>query len=79
MCPKRHHKDGGQMPTTGLDLKVKRTRANVKLRDLADAMQLSRQSLWSLERAALVPADRVSQYLAALETCRNVKTQGEAA
>lgn len=67
------------MPTTGLDLKVKRTRANVKLRDLADAMKLSRQSLWSLERAALVPADRVSQYLSALETCRNVKTQGEAA
>ena len=66
------------MPTSGLDLKVKRVRANVQLVDLAAEMQVSRQTLWTIERSAFVDPDRVSQYLSALETCRNVRT-GDAA
>lgn len=61
------------MPTSGTDLKVRRVRANVKLMDLADAMGLSRQALWSLERAGQVSAERSAQYIAALETFRDVK------
>lgn len=67
------------MPTTGLDLKVKRVRANVKLLDLAERMNVSRQTLWGIERAGTVDPERVAQYLSALETCRNVKTGPEAA
>lgn len=61
------------MPTSGTDLKVRRVRANVKLMDLAEAMGLSRQALWSLERAGQVSPERVALYVSALETFRDVK------
>ena len=66
------------MPTSGTDLKVKRVRARVKLNDLADAMGLSRQTLWVIENAGQVDPERVTQYLAAVETCRNIKAEGAA-
>lgn len=67
------------MPTSGLDLRVRRVRARVKVLDLAAAMGVSRQTLWTIERSAFVEPDRAAQYLEAIETCRHVKTEGTAA
>jgi hypothetical protein len=66
------------MPTTGLDLRVKRVRARVSLKALVAALPRSRTWAWELEKAAVVDPSDVKLYLAALETCRNVK-EGEAA
>lgn len=56
------------MPTTtGPDLRAERRAAEVTTVDVAARMGVSRQTLWSLERAAIVPADRVAQYRQALQ------------
>ncbi len=55
------------MPTTtGPDLRVERRAAEVTTVDLASRMGVSRQTLWALERSAIVTADRAQQYRAAL-------------
>ena len=54
------------MATTGMDLKVERVKAHVKLVDVAARMGLSRQALWGIERAAHVDQERARQYMAAL-------------
>jgi len=66
------------MPTSGLDLRVKRVRARVSLKALVAAIDRSRTTVWQIEKAAVVDPEDVKRYLAALETCRNVTT-GEAA
>lgn len=66
------------MPTTGLDLRVKRVRARVSLGDLVKAIGLSRTTVWGIERAAVVEPERAADYLRALETCRNVKGESAA-
>lgn len=60
------------MPTSGLDLRVKRVRARVALNDLVKAIGLSRTTVWGIEKAAVVEPERVAAYLKALETCRNI-------
>lgn len=54
------------MPTSGTDLKVERVRSNVSLKDLAARMVLSRQSVWVLERSAVVEPSRARAYRDAL-------------
>ena len=66
--------DNRLMPTSGTDLKVERTRARVKLQDLAARMGVSRQTLWSIEQAAVVRPDRAEQYQQALATFDDVET-----
>jgi hypothetical protein len=66
------------MPTSGLDLRVKRVRARVSLKALVAASGRSRTTVWQMEKAAVVDPADVKLYLTALETCRNVK-DGEAA
>ena len=61
---------------TGTDLKVERVRAGLTMRQVAERMGISRQSLWAIERQELVDATREQQYRAAL-TARTDK--GEAA
>jgi transcriptional regulator with XRE-family HTH domain len=60
------------MPTTGIVLKVERTKANVTMSALAARMGVSRQTLWSLERAAVVDGQRAGQYREALKALRGV-------
>lgn len=68
------------MPTTtGPDLRAERRAAEVTTVDVAARMGVSRQTLWSLERAAIVPADRVAQYRQALRDAIVASTPQEAA
>lgn len=65
------------MPTTtGPDLRAERRHAEVTTVDIAARMGVSRQTLWSLERAAIVPSERAGHYRQALadaiETSRAV-------
>lgn len=50
------------MQTTGRELRLERLAADVTVTALAARMGLSRQTLWSLERAAVVRADRADLY-----------------
>lgn len=63
------------MTTSGNDLKVERVRARVKQGDLAARMGVSRQTLWTIERAAVVDAEQVMRYLRALATFDDVATR----
>lgn len=56
------------MPTAGPTLRIERLRANLTATALAAQMGLSRQALWSLERAARVSPERVEAYRAAVKT-----------
>lgn len=67
------------MPTAGNDLKVERVRANLKAREVAAQMGLSRQAVWGLERAAEVDPERAQEYLAAVETLRDAKLTSQVA
>lgn len=67
------------MPTTGLDLRVKRVRARVALGELVKAIGFSRTTVWGIEKALVVSPEHVKRYLAALETCRDIKDKETAA
>lgn len=54
------------MPIVGIDLKVERVRAKVKTQALADAMCVSRATLYNIENAGTVTPDRAKQYRQAL-------------
>jgi DNA-binding XRE family transcriptional regulator len=49
-----------------MDLKVERVRANVTVTALAAQMGVSRQTVWGIERAATVNAERTDKYRGAL-------------
>lgn len=66
------------MPTTGHTLRIERVRARISVTALAAQMGISRQTLWTIERAAQVAPDRVADYRAAVRTLSD-DTQGEAA
>lgn len=55
--------------TTGLDLKVERTRCRVKATILAAEMGVSKSRLSAIEREGYPSAEIVARYRAALATC----------
>jgi hypothetical protein len=59
------------MPTSGIDLKVERVRANLTVVAVSAQMGLSRQAVWGIERAARVSPERVRQYREALLALRD--------
>ncbi len=64
--------------TTGLDLKVLRTRANLKSKDIAAAMGITSSRLSRIEVDTRVTPRMEARYLAALETCRTSGTSAAA-
>lgn len=65
------------MPTSGLDLRLERVAARVKLKDLADAMHRHRATVAGYEKAGAVEPDVAHQYREALATFRDVATVEE--
>jgi transcriptional regulator with XRE-family HTH domain len=61
---------------TGTDLKIERVRAGLTMKQVAERMGISRQSLWAIERQETVDPTREAEYRAAL-LARTVK--GDAA
>lgn len=53
----------------GLELKVKRVGADVRLKDLADAMGVTDSRVSRIESQRVVTADAEARYLAALDMC----------
>lgn len=51
---------------TGTELKIERIRAGLTMRQVAERMGISRQSLWAIERQETVDPTRERQYRAAL-------------
>lgn len=67
------------MTHAGIDLKVERVRARVRVTELSLKMGLSRQAIHATERAAIVSADRAAAYLAAVaEVAASKETAGVA-
>jgi transcriptional regulator with XRE-family HTH domain len=64
-----------ETPTTGLDLKVERTRAQVTGKAVAEAMGVSSSRLSRIERDEPVTDRMRKRYLKALETCRTSGTR----
>ena len=60
------------MATSGLDLRLERVAARVKLIDLAKAMTRSRATVARYEGLAIVPDDSAAEYRMALATFREV-------
>jgi transcriptional regulator with XRE-family HTH domain len=54
------------MPITGLDLRAERRQADITVTDVAARMGLSRQTVHTIERSAVITVERVQQYRAAL-------------
>jgi transcriptional regulator with XRE-family HTH domain len=54
------------MPISGLDLRVERRAADITLTEVAARMGLSRQTVHTLEKSAVLSVERVAQYRAAL-------------
>jgi transcriptional regulator with XRE-family HTH domain len=55
------------MPIRGSTLRAERSKARVTVTALAEKMDLSRQTLWSIEKDESVEPERVGQYRAALD------------
>jgi transcriptional regulator with XRE-family HTH domain len=66
------------MATTGLDLKVKRVAADVRLKDVAHEMGVTVSRASHIESSRLVTDVALERYLRALDTCIT-KSNGEAA
>lgn len=62
------------MPTSGLDLRLERVAARVKLKDLAARMQRDRRTVARYEGLAVVDADVVAEYREGLATFNEVAT-----
>ena len=61
-------------PTTGMDLRLRRVRADVKVKDLAAAMGVVASRISAIERSPAPRGETIVRYLAALDTCRTVPT-----
>lgn len=57
---------------TGLDLKLKRVAADVRAKDLAEAMGVADSRISHIEKSRVVTEEAASRYLAALETLATV-------
>ncbi len=66
------------MPTAGPTLRIERLRADISVVALAAQLGVSRQTLWSMERAAKVAPERVAAYREAIESLR-AATEGRGA
>jgi hypothetical protein len=62
------------MTTSGLDLRLERVAARVKLIDLAQAMGRHRATVARYEELAVVDAEIVAEYRSGLATFREVAT-----
>ena len=67
------------MATTGLDLRLERVAARVKLNALADRLGRDRRTVGRYETLAVVEPDIASAYREALATFREVATSTESA
>lgn len=67
------------METSGLDLKVERTRARVKAKQIADVMGVSSSRVAAIEREQFPSIETVTRYRAALGTCATSPTPEAAA
>lgn len=65
--------------TTGLDLKVERTRRRVKATLLAAQMGVSKSRLSAIEREGYPSDEIVARYRIALDTCATSPTPASAA
>jgi hypothetical protein len=65
------------MPTSGLDLRLERVAARVKIKDLAAAMDRHRATVIGYEKAGAVEPEVAAQYREALATLRDVATPTE--
>lgn len=65
--------------TSGLDLKVARTRERVKAKAIAEAMGVSASRIAKLEREAVVSPEMAGRYLTAVAQCRTSGTSDAAA
>jgi len=66
------------MATSGLDLRLERVAARVKLKALADAMKRHRATVANYENAAVVSPEIATAYRAALATLTEVAEEGAA-
>lgn len=62
------------MPISGMDLRVERVRARVKVGELAARMGVSRATLWVLEKSQHVTPEQAARYRDALGEGRDVET-----
>ena len=66
------------MQISGKELRVERATADVTVTALAARMGLSRQSVWVLERSAIVSPERAAQYRRALRDVIEISKVGVA-
>lgn len=67
------------MATTGLQLKVKRVAADVRLKDLAAQMGVTDSRVSRIEASRQVTPEAEARYLSALDTCITKSTGVSAA
>lgn len=60
---------------SGLDLKLRRVAADVRAKDIADAMGVHRTRISRIESSRTVTPDTSSRYLAALAMCATKSTE----
>lgn len=65
------------MPTTGLDLKLKRVARRVRVIDLAQAMGVRHSRISQIEAQAVPSTEMIDRYLAALATFPDVESTSE--
>lgn len=66
--------------TSGLDLKLARTRERLKAKTIAEAMGISQSRIAHIEREAVVSTEMTTRYLNAVAQCRTLGTsEGSAA
>lgn len=65
--------------TSGLDLKLRRVAARVKVQAIAARMEVSASRISTIENQAVVTEDAAERYLAALATLTTVPSIEEAA
>lgn len=66
------------MSTTGLDLRLERVAARVKLNTLAAAMKRDRRTVGRYEGLAVVPDEVADEFRTTLATLRDVATESVA-
>lgn len=59
---------------TGLDLKIQRVRAGVRVKDIAHAMGVGSSRISAIERSDVLRQETVVKYLSALVTCGTTRT-----
>lgn len=60
--------------TTGMDLKLRRVAADVRVKDLAGAMGVTSSRISHIERSRIVTPEAEAGYVAALSKCTTTNT-----